>query len=263
MQKHVNSVFPVSLLLAAAGFGIGLWSKHTGFEEGSRLAISGAPANVVLVLFSCVAVLVAVLLAIFAGKEKAELGYRSAFSGGGVPAKVLQLLGAACLVIYGLSRLQGLSGLPLQGRTWQLLQSVLAILAGIGLGAVTISAAISPEAKRWDGYALAPGALCFTLELVVYYMNQARDPVLMRIAWPVLALALCAYDLYCAVSFACGAAKTKRTCGGLFLGVYFCGVWLSLCSGWNYALAAGGILTLTALELKYLYRKEQSNGEAV
>jgi len=253
MRKKAVLIYLANLLLAAAGFGMHRLSRLTGFEAETGLAIPGAFANLALMTLAAVTAAVSVIAALcIVNRYTSADAYRSAFHGGSILWVLLQLAAAALLLpVAGKALLQGLGGMGSR-RLWHFAQALLAVLAVTGIAASAFGCRHPAKAGRGETAALAAAPLFFCLQLVLCYKENAADPVILHYVWQALGLAAVSLALYFTAGYAFGVVKTKRTFVGLFLGVFFCGVWMGGAGGGALLIPLSAFLLLSGYEVRFL-----------
>ncbi|MEG2421891.1 MAG: hypothetical protein RSB55_10070 [Oscillospiraceae bacterium] len=252
MRKEI--VFPrVAAVLGLAGLGLRQWELNTAFEPETGLAVWGLPASWCLLALSVAVALAAAWVGYslrgktVAGDGKAFYAPSKGYFAEMIAAAVL-MLGAGLMGIYQYASHQE----PM------VLRFVLALFCVFCAAALLIVGESNFRGKQGGNTSLYGLALSYLpcLWLLVTYLRQASNPVLMGYAYSLLAVAATALSCYFMVGFRFQNGKVWGAALFSLLGIYLGLVALPGADLFTVLLGVSMILyqlsSLTAL----LYRTE-------
>ncbi len=210
---------PLTALAAGAvGFLLRRWELSTAFEPNG-LPIPGAPATLVLALFSLLAVLAAGLAARRRLRDRTAAPFCQAFFCGeplyitcNVIAAAL-LIGGGCLGIWSYvnSPVKTLPSLLLAG---------LAVLSGVSVGIVGRQAYRHEGDGKYNAFLLLP-AFTYCLWLITSYQRRAGDPIILDYVYHILAIIATLLALYRMAGHSFEKGQTRTTLWFSLTAVYF------------------------------------------
>lgn len=224
--------FPAVLALVGGGVGFALrkWQLATGFEEDTGLAISGAPAAMVLMAFT---LCMALLFLLLCRKEEKALPWQTAFAAGEqntLCATALILSAMLLLVSGGLEIME----YTVNGAASYAGETVFARIASKALPPLRILLCLGslPCVFFWSRAILqrkGSGEFLSTLEpcmlycvwLISTYQTRGTDPVVQDYLYEVLAIVAALLGLYFIAGFSFGNGKPRQAVFFCLAGVYF------------------------------------------
>jgi hypothetical protein len=200
-------------LLCAGAFGAALriWSLKTAYEAGTNLAIAGAPALIILIVYAVAIPLLALGAAFWLQKNSS--GAPSLYSGVSAPMSLLGIVAAVAITAGCFLRLMSNVTLLAGGNRANLMVSLVDLLMFTG-GVCMLWIAVSGmhEGTRFHNsiLPLVPGfAAC--MALVMFYQNNSRDPGVTHYCWILLSIMACVLALYHQASYAFDNPHPVRT----------------------------------------------------
>ena len=223
MGKHI--LLPaLALGGGAVGFALRKWQLSTAFEAESGLAIPGAPAALILALWS--ALLAAALLFLCRGARSGPdagsvpdgRGNRI-FLTAGVLAAFLLLSGGVADFVAGDLALRTLPGMVL-AKGLSILRSVLTLL-GFPCALLWVRALYRDPDSARESLPLLELWLTVCVWLIADYQHRAGDPIVMAYAYEMLAIAAVLMALYYLAGFVFQTGKPFPMLWFSLMGIYF------------------------------------------
>lgn len=229
MRKNI--LLPLLTLLAgAAGFGLRKWQLATGFEALTGLAVPGAPAAVVLAVFSAA---VAALLFLLTRKGEKALSWDVLYAAGrqNSLAATALILSAVLLLASGGTELvaQSINGfLPASGDTpfariaSRLLPPLRIVLCVGALPCIFLWArALLRGEGGTENLAVLEPCLLLCVWLISTYQLRSADPVIQDYLYEVLAIVTALLGLYFISGPSFGNGRPRSALLFCLLGTYF------------------------------------------
>lgn len=253
MNRKASFVSAAAVIFGIAGYLLRAWELQTGFDTDAGLAVSGASAHTAIIIFSAVAVVVAVLAASLLSRRNAfGAASEEAFSCRG---SFLPLLGAggglvilAGAVLYGLR--YGGSGVFME--PLPLIFAVAAAVSGIVETVLFLWGASGKKAGALGNLSvILPLFFCFWLLLL--YKDNSTDPTILDYCFAALALAAISLSLYYAAGFFFGRGRP-----GAFLFTHLTALYFGILSladlkfGGKFLMMLGVLVAIFAETILFL-----------
>ncbi len=265
-----NLIPPVFAFAAGlVGFGLRKWQLATGFEPDTALPVPGAPAALILILWSALSAVV--LLVLCRNMDRPQTLER-AFDARGNPIflTAVVLSGFLLLVSAGADIVTHPVNLSVRvvGEENTFLSSALPLLriflSALGCLCVLVWARKlyrEPAGAR-ESLSLLELCLLFCVWLISDYQTRASDPVTMNYLYEVLAIVCALLALYYLAGWSFQTGKPRRTAIFCFLAVYFSLV--TLADGHSLAEAAryGFVLLFLTAHAALLLIPHQADEDA-
>lgn len=203
------------------GFGLRKWQLATGFEPANGLAIPGATASTVLMIWSAVVILG--LIALCWGRKgprTREMAFRakgnSLFLTACVLGAFLLLVSAAAEAVtlsagYQLSQYANSSGMSLLTARFLPPLRVALCLGGFPCALLWVRQVSREGEGRRESLPLLELCLLFCLWLISDYQVRAADPVTQDYVYEVFAIAAAVMALYYLAGYSFQTGKPRRT----------------------------------------------------
>lgn len=256
---------PVAALLGG-GVGVALrrWQLSAGFEPETGLPLAGAPANLVLPIWSA---LVALALVLLCRNRRMSPRWETALDARGKPLFLTAcVLGGFLLLGSGVGEWMALSTQGLTGNTWGARLLPLLRMALCVLGCLCAIFWTKDLSRRAEGARQSLSILELCLLLCVWLISDFRaraiDPVVQNYLYEVLAIVCALMAFYYLAGYSFQTGRPRRTAAFCLLGAYFSLVTLadghSLADVCRYGFI---ILFLTAHAALLLTSSEESAKE--
>ncbi|MEG1579083.1 MAG: hypothetical protein RRY64_00920 [Oscillospiraceae bacterium] len=208
-----------AVVLGIGGFFLRGWELRTAFEPDTGLAVSGMPATVCLIGLSILVALAAIVLAYTYRKTDFSPDYDSAFFAPH-PLYFAAMLLAAALVLAA-----GLLGMwqYFNHMYVQIVRFVFSIFCVMMAASYFIMASSNFRGRRegqYSLYLLIP-AFGSCLWLLVTYLIQSGNPVMLEYVYGILAVISAVLSTYFVTGFAFGYRKPLCLIAFSLMGIYF------------------------------------------
>ncbi len=211
---------PLAALAAgAAGFFLRRWELASAFEADTGLPIPGAPASLVLFLFSLLAVLGAGLTARRLLWGRTTASFHAAFFSGESLFITCDVIAAALLIGGGGFGVWNYVN-SVEKSLFSLLLAGLLVLSGVSVGIVGRQAYRNEGDGKYNAFLLLP-AFTFCLWLILSYQNRAGDPIILDYVYHILAIITTLLALYRVAGHSFDKGQTRTTLWFSLMAVYF------------------------------------------
>ena len=228
MRKNI--LLPaVALLGGMGGFALRKWQLSTGFDPATGLAIPGAPAAIVLILWSC---LVAAALLALCWNNREQLTWDRAFQARGntlfltaaVLSAFLLLISAGAEIVNFSVMAQTAPASSQGGQAANILLPRLRILFYLGgFPAVLLWAKnlYRGDSKGKESLPLLELCLLLCLWLISAYQLRAVDPVVQDYLYEILAIVAGLLGVYSIAGYSFQTGRPRQTVVCSLMAVYF------------------------------------------
>lgn len=227
-----KKILPAALALLGGGVGFALrkWQLATGFEPDTALAISGAPAATVLMVFT---LCMALLFLLLCRKEGKILSWQTAFAAGEqntLAATALILSAMLLLVSGGLEIMEytvnGASAYAGETAFAKVASRILPPLRiALCLGSLPCvffwSRAILQKRGSSQSLSTLEPCILYCVWLISTYQSRAADPVVQDYLYEVFAIVTALLGLYFIAGFSFGNGKPRQAVFFCLTGIYF------------------------------------------
>ncbi len=227
-----KKILPAALALlgGGAGFALRKWQLATGFEPDTALAIPGAPAATVLMVFSACMVLLFLLLC---RREKGRLSWETAFAAGEqntlaataliLSAMLLLVSGGLEIMEYTVNGASAYAGETAFAKVASRILPPLRIALCLGSLPCVFFWSRAILQKRGGDQSLSTLEPCvlYCVWLISAYQSRAADPVVQDYLYEVFAIVTALLGLYFIAGFSFGNGKPRQAVFFCLSGIYF------------------------------------------
>jgi len=220
MKKFALIYAAVTAALGAAGAALHHIQMNTIIEAETGLAQRMAPITICLTVVSVLAAIIFLGMTFLIKDRDVEPVYHTAFGTGSVLPLILYILTGIALLVGGILCWQYGAGIHSRG----LLSRLLAAFAVLAAVSVVILALAGYRRKSGSETMLASFVIVLfaCLFLIIFYKENAADPVLVKFVYDYLGVCAAALAGYYLAGYAFGRSKPRATVFFSALGTYLC-----------------------------------------